>query len=299
MKEQNRKIEEVISSSRDDGEKIDQIAKIRGWFRPQENSVYFPTVQDYLKREVHLNEVSSKLFGPIDEKIAASKLDDVDFMDLWYSLIHSARRISHRDLHKHNSVIELVAAFKNHSIPENEKYNYLYHSMTDFSMACREAYNDKPQATQNGFFDIEIEAWANINHFFALVTAQGLEDLSIFAIWAMREALETPQEDDDGATAAQKLDAYIPAATAWVIGTGENLFKKQKDLTPTDPKQGNPARGGKLWEGKAEFSKDRWEFWKNRFYEISSFEGLKEKTRDIAKDAVQGMERAETFELIR
>ncbi|KAH7361182.1 hypothetical protein BKA66DRAFT_514692 [Pyrenochaeta sp. MPI-SDFR-AT-0127] len=291
-------IEEVISGSQDHGTKVDQLAKIRGWFRPQDESAFYPVLQDYLEEKIHLDEVSSRLFGPIDEKISASKLDDVDFMDLWYSVIHSARRISYRDAHKHNSVIELVAAFKNHKVSGNEKYNYLYNSLTDFSMACREAYNDQPEVTKNGFFDIEVEAWASVNHFFALVTAQGLSDLSIFAIWSMREALEVPQEDGKDATVAQKLDAYVPAASAWVIATGQELYNRKEDLTPTDPKQGNPAKGGALWKGKAEFSRERWAFWKQRFFEIGGLEDVREKTRNVAKDAVLGMERAETFELI-
>lgn len=247
--------------------------------------------------KLDLKEASSKLFNPVDEKISARRLDDVNFMDLWYSIIHSAKRISFRDAHLHDKLVELVGAFKSHKIPGNEQYNYLYDALTDFSMACREAYNDSP-AAYSGFFDTEVDAWANINFFFARVTVKSLEDLSIFAIWAMRQASETLQQQDDQSTALQKYDAYIPAAAVWVFGMGADLFDKEMDLTPADRKHGNPGKGGDLWKGKAEFSKERWAFWKERFAEIAKMGNVSERTKHIARDAIQHMERAETFERV-
>ncbi|KAF1943142.1 hypothetical protein EJ02DRAFT_453660 [Clathrospora elynae] len=294
--EQNRKIKDILPTLQDEGAQIDQIAKIRGWFRPKDDSPVYPVVQNYLNDKIQLDEASSKLFGPIDEKIIACKLDDVNYMDIWYSVIHSAKRISAREVQQHDRLVDLITAFKEHSIPDNEKYNYLYREMIDFDMACREAYNDAPTA-HNGFIDVEIDAWANMNFFFARVVDKGLHDLSLYAIFAMREALETPPDDDDQATASQKYGAYVPAAATWLSGFGPNLFKKQKDLTPTDRKQGSPARGGELWKGKAEFSQERWRFWKERFAQISKMEGgVAEKTKEVAKDAVETMERSETFE---
>lgn len=297
MQELNRKIGDVVSSDQDEGTKIDQIAKIRGWFRPQDDSAFYPIVQDYVCGRIDFHEASSKLFTPIDEKISARRLDDVNFLDLWYSIIHSAKRISFRDAHLHDKIVGLVAAFKGHKIPGNEQYNYLYDALTEFSMACREAYNDAPTA-HSGFFDAEIDAWANVNFFYARIAAKDLEDLSIFAIWAMRQGCETLQEQDDQSTAAQKYDAYIPAAAAWVFGMGAELFNKEVDLTPVDRKQGNPGRGGDLWKGKAEFSKERWAFWKERFADVGKMEDVSDKTRHVARDAIQYMERAETYERV-
>ena len=217
-------------------------------------------------------------------------------MDLWYSIIHSARRISFRETSWHQIIVDLVSAFKNHSIPGNEKYNYLYSSLTDFSMACREAYNDQP--TPGISSDIEIKAWANMNFFFALLLGKEVAQNFIFAIWALRQALETPQVDDEQSTAIQKYDTYVPAAAVWIFGGFRVLFIKEEDLTPTDKKHGNPAKGGELWKGKAEFSKERWYFWRERFAEIGKMEEVSENTRIVARDAVNAMERAATFEKI-
>ncbi|CAO2651242.1 Nn.00g095390.m01.CDS01 [Neocucurbitaria sp. VM-36] len=294
---QNRKIRDVLVCCQDPGATIDQIAKIRGWFRPQDDSAYYPIVMDYVDERMDLGEASSRLFDPIDKSIAARKLDDVDFMDLWYSIIHAARRISIQQPHVHARIADLVAAFKDHQIAGNEKYNYLYSSLTDFAMACQESYNDAPVA-HNGFVKIEVDAWTNANFFFAVLAHKGLGDHSLFAVYALRQALETPHQDDEEATAVQKYDAYVPAAAAWILAFGDDLAKMEKDLTPTDRKYGNPGRGGELWKGRAEFSKERWLFWKERLAEVGNMDEVNEQTRTITRDAVQHMERAETFERV-
>jgi hypothetical protein len=302
--EQNRKIEELISSERETSDKIDEIAKIRGWFRPEDDSIYYPLVLESANEGRDIEELSSQLLAPIDEKISTENLDDVNFMDLWYSVIHAAKRNPvpkngfGRDSRSRDraALVNLVTAIKHHRIPGNEQYNYLYESLTDFSMACSEVYNDSPIETA---FELEIDAWTNANNFFAQVTHRDLLDLSMFAIWAMRQALEYEYQDDEESTAAQKYDTFVPAAAAWVFGMGKSLARKREDLTPTDRKQGNPGRGGELWKGKAEFSEERWNFWKERFAAIAEMKGVSIRTSDTAKDAVEAMERAETFEDVR
>ncbi|KAH5305038.1 hypothetical protein HBI23_183420 [Parastagonospora nodorum] len=294
VEKQNQQIQEIVSSNDNDDVKIDQVAKVRGWFQPEEGSYFFAVVQDYLKEKLKLEDAAKKILTPIDEKIAAERLDDVNFMDLWFSILHAARRTHYRDADIHISIVRLVAAFKEHSIPNNEQYNYLHNEQTDLLMACREAYNDQP--TPGSSFEVENQAWSNLNFFLALLVREKLADNFVFAIWAMRQALETPHQDDEDSTAVQKYETYVPAAAVWVFGAHHALFEKQEDLTPKDKKHGNPGRGGELWKGKAEFSHARWNFWKDRFAEIATMDGLSEDTKVVAKDAVESMERAATFE---
>lgn len=256
-------------------------------------------MQKYLEDDIDIKTVTSKLFTPIDEKITAQKLDDVNFLDLWYSIIHAAKRRSFHEAeedrghaHFHTKVADLVVAFRDHQVAGDEQYNYLYSELTDFSMACREVFNDAPEPDAS---DIEIDAWANVNFFFARVTEMGLSDLSIFAIWAMRQALENEQIDDAEGSAAQKYNVYVPAVASWIFGMGQALFAKEADLTPSDRKHGNPAKGGELWKGKAEFSRERWALWKERLAVVSKMEEISNKTKGIARDAIEAMERAETF----
>lgn len=257
-------------------------------------------MQQYLQGDIELDAATSKLFDPIDQKIITRKLDDVYFVDLWYSIIHSAKRKSFheaeddgkRNAHFHAKVADLVAAFRDHKIKDHEEYDYIYSSLYDFAMACREVYNDQPEPHAS---DIEIDAWANVNFFYARLTEKGLQDLSLFAIWSMRTALENEQQDDAEGTAAQKYDVYVPAAASWIFGMGRALYTKEEDLTPTDRKQGNPAKGGELWKGKAEFSKERWALWKERLGVISKLDSVSDKTKNISRDALEAMERAESF----
>lgn len=297
---QKKKIDDIISSTEDEAVKIDQIAEVRGWFRPDKNSAYYPAIHRYFEGDLDLDTVTNQLFEKIDREIIAQKLDDVYFVDLWYSIIHSAKRISFHEAEenrKNNAdflakVTDLLAAFRDHKIKDHEEYNYVYSSLFDFGMACREVFNDAPEPHVS---EIEIDAWANVNFFFASITAEGLQDLSLFAIWTMRDALENDLQDDVEGTAAQKYNVYVPAAAAWIFGSGQFLYRKEKDLTPTDRKQGNPAKGGELWKGKAEFSKERWAFWKERLAVVSKMDAVTDKTRTFSKDALEAMERAETI----
>ncbi|KAH7399019.1 hypothetical protein DE146DRAFT_515312 [Phaeosphaeria sp. MPI-PUGE-AT-0046c] len=296
IEEQNKKIDEFIGGDQTDAIKIDRIARIRGWLRPEDDSLFYSAIQDYLSVGISLEEAAKRLCTPIEEKINAQRLDDVNFMDLWYSFIHSARLIHFRDDRKHKALVDLFVAFKEHSIPNNEKYNYLFQSLSDFSMACREAYNDAP--TPGTSFALESTSWANMNYFYAMLTGRQVSDKSLFGLWAMRQALETPHADDPQSTAVQKYDTYVPAAAVWAFGAFKVLANKQEDLTPKDNKHGNPAKGGELWKGKAEFSYERWSFWKERFAEIGKMDDVSGDARNLARDAVESMERAATFELI-
>jgi hypothetical protein len=225
----------------------------------------------------------------------------VEFLDLWYSIIHSAKHTSDREIHdvrNHNKLVDLVVAFKEHVVKDDEKYSYLYSEMTDFTMACREAYNDAP-AAQDGFLDQEVAAWARMNFFYARLTDRDVADLSMYSIFALRAALEDKLQDDAEATAVQKYNALVHAAGVWILGAGHKIFRIQKDLTPSDDKAGDPARGGELWKGKSEFSPERWMFWKERLAEISKMDELKETTRHLAKDAIEEMERSQTYEVMR
>ncbi|KAH7090275.1 hypothetical protein FB567DRAFT_519470 [Paraphoma chrysanthemicola] len=293
---EHNKVLGIAASDREDAARIDEIAAKRGWFRPEENSPFYPIIQDYLAEKLTLDEATNKLCTPIDEKINAQRLDDVNFLDLWYSFLHSARRINFRERNWLTVLVDLVKSFKAHSVPGNEKYNYLYSSLTDFGMASREAHNDAPEPGRATH--VEITTWANLNAFWALITGEEVFDLSLYAIWAMRDALEEDHPDDRDSTAAQKYDAYVPAAAVWATGAFRLLFEKEQDLTPTDDKQGNPARGGWLWKGKAEFSKERWYFWRERFAMVAERKDVTEETRIVAKDAIAAMERAATFEKI-
>ena len=159
--------------------------------------------------------------------------------------------------------------------------------------STRECWNDEP-GCGSGFSVPEIHAWANLNAFIASLTRADLAGFWIYAIWAIRDALEMERKDYEPAhkpeRAAKLLDAYVPAAAAWIIVMGKELWEKDEDLTPKNPNQGDPAKGGALWKGKSAFCKDQWDLWATRFEALSGMEDLTTETREIAAEAFARME---------
>ena len=253
-------IREAESSGRDEGARSDIIATIHGWLAPEIQNPSYSIVLDYLNERIGVKDASKRIFSPIDERINENKLDDVNFAELWLSILYSARRISYRQSQQHDKLVDLVAAFKNHSISGNEEYNYIYGSLTEFDLCCREVCNNSPNV-DSGFINEEADAWANLNFFLARVASKHISDCSRFAIWVMREALEEPQDDDKPARAAEKHNVYVPAAAMWVFGMGRALFMKEEEvLNLDDMHTGNSEEPGDLWKGKRGFSKQRWWF---------------------------------------
>lgn len=159
--------------------------------------------------------------------------------------------------------------------------------------STRECWNDAP-GCGSGFSVPEIHAWANLNAFIARLTRADLAGFWVYAIWAIRDALEVERKDYEPAhkpeRAAKLLDAYVPAAAAWIIVMGRELWEKDEDLTPKNPNQEDPARGGALWKGKSAFCKERWDLWATRFEALSGMEDLMTETREIAAEIFARME---------
>ncbi|KAF2116653.1 hypothetical protein BDV96DRAFT_572606 [Lophiotrema nucula] len=287
--ERQRKVKEAISEFPDEPDQIDAIAKIRGWSGPDGYSSFYTSIQDHLNGKANLNETVDKITGPIDAMINANKLDDIPWESLWNSTIHSAKRIPFSAPKAHLALTELVIAIKRHKAPVDTQ-SELYSSLPYLGISSREAMNDSPGGGA-GFSIPEVHAYANLQYFFALLTRGQVRAYWLYSVWVMRDALENELTDDGPnathgpTTAFQKYDAYVPAASMWIFGVGEALYEHEADLTPTSPNQGNPGKGGKFWEGKAEISKARWALWKKRFHEVTKLEGIRDETRQLAEEA--------------
>ena len=259
----DEQVSQIISSAKDEAQQIDQIASVRGWFRPGEDSSYYPAVQSYAEGKADLSSILTQITPPINEALAANKSSEVDWLDLWYSIIHASKRIPYRDHEKHTKLVELVKSLKQDlkgpGLEQKEEDSST--NLPNFGMAIREAANDCPGCGA-GYTEPEAAAWANYNYFLATLTANSVFEIPIYAIWALRDALE--DEHSENETGWTEYDAHVPAAAAWVFAMGNKLHDREEDLTPTNPNQGNPGRGGKLWQGGPVFSKERWSFWKNR-----------------------------------
>ncbi|KAF2689368.1 hypothetical protein K458DRAFT_439719 [Lentithecium fluviatile CBS 122367] len=303
LDKQTHKIEqEVISQNLPLNVQIDKVAKIRGWFRPRDDSKWFPIIRAYLNGETDLDETLRKVTAPIDEAINADTLNDgFPWDDLWYSVIHSAKRISYRDEAAFGNLIALMKAFKERDVPAKENGEPAYEGLPEFGLYSREAFNDSPGGGA-GYTAPEVSAWASCNYFLARLTQDGLFDSSLFAFWTLSEALEqnitdSGEEDDMAATMVQKIDAFVPAAAVWVIGAGKALYEQKEDNHPKHGKKATMLEDLKdhesMWPRSARFSRERWAFWKQRFGEIAAMETIGEETRKVANEAVRAMEKIE------
>jgi len=293
MKKQTHQIEsEVLTQNLPLPVQIDKVAKIRGWFRPPDNSVYFPIIQAYLDGEIDLPATLQKMTAPLDNARQCDKHYDA-WGDLWYSVIHSSKRIPCHEEQNVDILISLVEALSKEPG---------YEQLPQLGMYSREAYNDSPGAGA-GWTAPESSAWASYNHFLAQLDQKGLfESLSSYGLWALRGALErnwtdSSEDEPNPGTKIQKYDATVPAAVVWIKVAGKKMYEQKEDADPKlkkkDVKLEDLKDGDKLWPGAAKFSRERWMFWKERFGEIGGMAAIGGEAREMANEAVEAMQKVE------
>lgn len=111
------------------------------------------------------------------------------------------------------------------------------------------------------------EACLNVNAFFARVTAAGIYDLTLYAIWVLRQALEDPVADE----IAQKTSPMLlKASSVWFIYASSLLAEATKEGKQFDGKMAKPGASLKdeaEWRG---FCEDRWKTWQERMQSLKS-----------------------------
>jgi hypothetical protein len=122
--------------------------------------------------------------------------------------------------------------------------------------------------------------WTNINAFAARLTAAQVVDFSIYAIWAMRSALETPIENIKG----EELNGTLQAASVWLQLFGSQMHNSRQ-MWEKSRQQGNMAGGGPLYEGPSGFCQERWRLWRERVDVLQREAQLEEKTKQMLRDA--------------
>lgn len=268
------------------------------------------------QRQYHSAEDAREQWGeplPADEVPAEDDTQPTTeglLWELWYTVLHVAKQTPWQEDAgagaTQEKLVDLVRALKARPGPpapakmtkalQNDwiwTSGTLWSELIMLGPSTRECWNDGP-GCGSGFSVPEIHAWANINAFIARLTRADLAEFWIYAIWAIRDALEVEHKDYEPAhkseKAAKLLDAYVPAAAVWIIVMGKELWEKDEDLTPKNPNQGDPARGGALWKGKSAFCKGRWDLWATRFEALSGMEDLITETREIAAKTFTRME---------
>ncbi len=261
-------------------------------------------IKAHLTDTSSLSTVVNTLAEPIETADTAGEVQSPDgqstedrLWTLWYSIIGVAKETPHSDSSNQTALVNLIAALKSRPNPhrpqgrEDLKTNWvwngsgeLWSDLVILGASMRESWNDTPMGwdEQNA---TTVDEWTNLNAFVARVTAAGVRDFSLYAIWSMRETLETDSK-------AETLERLLPASAMWILYAGRQLYHSQQEW-PASPTEGNPAGGGPLWTGKSGFCKQRWTFWKTRFEAITRRNDINQATKGIAADAIMAMDAIE------
>jgi hypothetical protein len=297
--DRDRDIAEAIAKTNDEAVQIDIAMEKRGCFKPNTDSKFYSIIQEYMENDSRAEDFTPRLLAPINRALVNNE-KHLDLLNLWYSIIHSAKRLPFRDTTSLEKLVALMKAIKASSPPPNIIRLHLFHSLHNFGLAARETMNDCPGGGC-GYLVPEVHAYTNMLYFYALLTREKIVDFWIYCIWEMREALETPHEDDTSefrqsdrrVTAADRHNATVPPAAMWIFALGREVYEREHDHAPKRPSQGNPGTGGPLWTGKSGFSKARWALWKKRFDQIAKMGGITDEVRGIALEAVSAMDEIE------
>ncbi|EIW76718.1 hypothetical protein CONPUDRAFT_139443 [Coniophora puteana RWD-64-598 SS2] len=257
--------------------------------------------------------------------------------ELWYAVLHAAKRIpwySPRDgegqwegegegegegQRPQKRLLELVQALKarpNPSPPERMttalRRDWIWDSGTLWSdlvmlgPSAREAWNDSPGCGA-GWTAPEQRAWANVNAFVARLTATATADFRLYAMWALRDALEEdlkPRNLHVAAPPAVRLASNVAAAAAWILVAGDFLYARHADgeRYAQEADVSLAARGKQLpWHGDNEISTARWRFWCRRFGQEAQNAELPAEVRELARrsgERINALEQADTERVV-
>lgn len=254
------------------------------------------TIQSYLSSSLSLSETTQQ-FSAIITQSSESNKDSLfsNFLASVFDLARSAPKPSYKDgsdtsenLEYLSKLVALCDSIRK-SLDSPEQFAL-------FGQKARGDFNHTPASPQK---PEQATAWTNLNTFLALLWTLYSENevppafnYSLYAIWSLRDTLETAQP-------AETLDALISGAACWVDieASGVRIFRSEKVWKPS-AKTGAPARAGPLLQdrlgddegSKVEgYSKERWQFWRERFIEIADQQDVSPATIETANAASKKM----------
>ncbi|EPQ57540.1 hypothetical protein GLOTRDRAFT_74409 [Gloeophyllum trabeum ATCC 11539] len=251
------------------------------------------TISAYLDGSCTLAQTVATVAEPIERAYAAGDGAAVEGLlwDLWYATIEAAQRTPHASP-RQQALVDVVAGLKARAEPPEPAdaarggwvfaERGLWGAPKLLGAAMRETWNARPDERGGagmGGEGMGAGEWANVNAFAARLSAGGVCDFVLYAIWSVRDALE--EERAEG--------ALVPGAGVWFLYAGRAIWESAEEY-------GRAGRGGVVWTGKSGFCKERWGLWKKRFGEVVRDGGVGEEARAMARQAVEAMERVEAGE---
>ncbi|KAJ3531196.1 hypothetical protein NM208_g8986 [Fusarium decemcellulare] len=242
---------------------------------------------------ISAQEAAQKLADP--SRAAFEKDGDLSKVEeeldgLWSAILTKAEQTPHD---QQDDLVDLMRAIKNMPQPVHEGKKFViwdeeqrWDQLPLFGAKARERLDIAQEKPGGGF--------VNLSAFFARLTASDVDDLSLFAIWVFREALEDPAEDEIAQKTPPKL---LKAVTVWLIYATEILAKFSEEKKQFDGKIAKPGASLSAlkdepgWRG---FCPDRWNAWKTRLASLKKTESLADAKSliDQALDEASKIEKA-------
>lgn len=213
------------------------------------------TVETYLNATFSagsLMEATTALVAPIRKAFQEDGVsaDELDFGQIWAPLIAAARKAAYNEepTPEHTAIVALLASLKASGVLIRDKDNSVCQSwggtawtgLPGFGASMREAWNDAPPA-------LSAQEWESLNAFAARCATAGVADFSLYCIWTLREALESPhattlkdsKQPASSETRPATLEELVPAVAAWLDIYGADMVKHVQ--TGTDFAHGGNA----------------------------------------------------------
>lgn len=243
--------------------------------------------------------ISASTAGNRLATIALQGLEDIGL--LWHLLLRSAKTASaHHDklVATLTHMSQLPPAARTDGFSSPSQYTIVWSDMPRLGWQLNYEWNSLCIPSMPGpERQRVINAFIAINTLCAklMATKQSAFNYSIFALWTMRAALETPL--DQQGVGQYPPEAYLPAAATWIEFMGEDMITWDEQLEYGGNK-GDPGRNGPLCPEKHGFDRERWYFWQNRFVELGQGLGIGGSTLDnelrhVSKRAHLRMEQVE------
>ncbi|KAI1114908.1 hypothetical protein F5Y14DRAFT_412409, partial [Nemania sp. NC0429] len=228
--------------------------------------------------------------------------------ELWYAVVHAAKRIPWTDEARQNKLLDLVKAFKARPDPPPPspmttplRRNWIWESgmlwsnLSLLGPSIRESWNNAC-GYGSGWTDTEQHAWTNVNAFVARLTASETADFDNYAVWALSGALEDEIQNNSlsyDTSGPIQLGLLLTVASVWIQIAGKHLYERhvnKEESGPVDVKVDLATRGTFPWTrslDKPSFCIARWNFWRGRFAQEAQNQDLSERVRELAAKSAE------------
>lgn len=276
------------------------------------------------QRKYHSPGKALEMWGPEEEwpepevEWDASQSTEMLLWDLWYSILHAAKRIPYTDDARHEKLVGLVRAFKARpnppppvpmTIPLKREWIWesgkLWTDLTVLGISVAEVSNDSPGCGA-GWLWPELRAWENVNAFLARLTASHLMTFQSLGLWALTDATERSLSAGYRRTCPPSdneiLSHRVILASLWVTIAGEQVFaeyypkiRDKRDIEVVDrildlrDDRLPWTRSRKKYKGRARWETARREFVRRRFEAEWHNESLPVEAREMASKAAKAL----------